>query len=290
MAVVEVARAKVNLDLHVTGRRPDGYHELDSLVVFAAGLYDRLTLRRRPGGLSLTLAGPFAAALAGETDNLVLRAARRLAERAGVPAEAALELDKRIPIAAGLGGGSADAAAALRGLNRLWGLGLGRAELAEVAGGLGADVAVCLASAPARMTGIGERLAPPAAPLPPDLPLLLVNPGVPVPTGAVFRGLDGDALAAAPDGPVPASAADPTALAGWLRGRRNDLEPPARRLAPAIGDALALLADRPGCLLARLSGSGATCFGLFADRDRLAAAADAVRRDRPGWWVQADLA
>ena len=273
------APAKLNLYLHVTGRRADGYHELDSLVTFVA-LAD--TLEIAPAyDLALTVSGPFAEALVAG-DNLATRAAAALAERLGRPTNVRITLHKRVPVAAGLGGGSADAAAVLRGLARLWRLGSEHADdLREIALGLGADVPVCLDSRAAYMDGIGEALSTPP-PLPP-CGVLLVNPGVPVPTVAVF---------AARRGPFSAAdrfcetTKDATALASLLRTRRNDLEPPARAQVPAIDRALARLAAAPGCLLARMTGSGGTCFGLFADEAAAADAAGAIARERPGWWVQ----
>lgn len=259
------APAKINLCLHVTGQRADGYHLLDTLVAFCT-VGDVLTLR--PGPLSLALCGPEAAALSAEPDNLILRAARMMG------AEAAITLDKRLPVASGLGGGSADAAAALRGLARLTGRPLpGAVET------LGADVPMCLAARPARVRGIGERLTPVRLPA---LHLVLVNPRVPVATPAVFAALerrDGRGLPEPlPDWP------DAAALVTWLAGTRNDLEPPARRQAPAIAEALTAL---EGALFARMSGSGATCFGIFGDAAQARAAADDIRRARPGWWVVA---
>ncbi|HEX5795581.1 MAG TPA: 4-(cytidine 5'-diphospho)-2-C-methyl-D-erythritol kinase [Geminicoccaceae bacterium] len=276
--VDERAAAKINLDLWVVGRRADGYHELDSLVVFAPPC-DRLRFQD-DARLSLEVTGPFAAALAGEPDNLVLRATRLLAQHVGRVPGARIALDKRIPVAAGLGGGSADAAATLRGLNRLWQLGLSTANLLPLAAGLGADVPVCLAARPTRMRGIGDRLEP-VRDLP-ELFLLLVNPRQPVSTAAVFSGL-GDLAGPPPDlGPPPAAL---SRLMAWLRARPNHLEAPARRLLPAIGHVLAALAGQPGCALARMSGSGATCFGLFDDRDALARAAAAIAAAHPDWWV-----
>jgi 4-diphosphocytidyl-2-C-methyl-D-erythritol kinase len=276
--VEELAAAKINLDLWVTGRRADGYHELDSLVVFAPPC-DRL--RFEAGGqLTLEVTGPFAAALAGEPDNLVLRAARRLAERVGHAPEARITLNKRIPVAAGLGGGSADAAATLRGLNRLWRLGLSAADLAPLAAGLGADVPVCLASRPTRMRGVGDRLEPIEGL--PRLPLVLVNPRQPVPTAAVFAGLTG-AFGPPPELGAPPGERGP--LLAWLRARANHLEAPARRLLPAIGTVLDALSSQAGCQLARMSGSGATCFGLFDSGAALAPAAAALAKAHPEWWV-----
>ncbi len=274
------APAKLNLYLHVTGRRADGYHELDSLVTFTA-LADTLEIVPADAP-SLAVSGPFAEAL-GTGDNLVTRAAAALAERLGRRACVRIALLKRIPVAAGLGGGSADAAAVLRGLARLWGLGAGHAsDLQDVALGLGADVPVCLDSRAAYMAGIGEMLS-----APPPLPacgVLLVNPGVPVPTGAIFAARQGPFSAANRFREHPS---DASALTALLRSRRNDLEPPARAQVPEIGQVLERLSTAPGCLLARMSGSGATCFGLFADEPTATHAARAIARENPDWWVQA---
>ncbi len=277
--LTEAAPAKVNLFLHVTGRRPDGYHLLDSLVVFA-GAADRLSAEPADT-LDLRLTGPGAAVLAPElARNLVLRAARALAEAAGLAGEARITLDKRLPVASGIGGGSADAAAALRLLGRLWDVSLPAAALADMARDIGADVPVCMAGQPARMGGIGEVLAP--APVLPEFGLLLVNPGEAVATQAVFRARAGgfSAPAALPSG-WPHAAAMATDLALC----RNDLEDSALSLCPAIGTVLQALRALPGCLLARMSGSGATCFALFADP---AAAERAARLlQHTGWWVWA---
>jgi len=273
------APAKLNLYLHVTGRRADGYHQLDSLVSFAA-FGDTLEIAPAES-LELRLSGPFAPAL-GEGDNLAMRAAAALAGRLGRPAGLRIGLEKRIPVAAGLGGGSADAAAVLRGLARLWRLGPEHADtLDEVALGLGADVPVCLHRRAACMAGIGERLSAPP-PLPPCA-ALLVNPGLPVPTGRVFAARRGPYSSA---GRFEESPADAGALAALLRERRNDLEAPALAQEPAIGRVLARLGGAPGCLLARMSGSGGTCFGLFAGEADAAAAARAIAREHPAWWVQ----
>jgi 4-diphosphocytidyl-2-C-methyl-D-erythritol kinase len=273
----EQAPAKVNLDLRITRRRPDGYHELDSVVAFTAWA-DQLTFtpHRR---LALELSGPFAAALDPRTGNLALRAARRLAEHAGCPPHVRIALDKRIPIAAGLGGGSADAAATLRGLSRLWRLGVADADLLALALELGADVPVCLSSRPARMRGIGERIEPIELPA---LDLVLANPNHAVSTAQVFAALEPIAPAAGPDAAIPTVRAD---LLDWLRRRGNDLEAPARSVAPVIGEVLATLGAQPSCRLARMSGSGATCFGAFDDPEAAARAARALRRARPSWWV-----
>jgi len=276
-AASEFAPAKINLHLHVVGRRDDGYHLLDSLVVFA-GVGDRLSVTPSDT-LSLSITGPFAAGLAAEPDNLVLRAAGVLAAQAGIRATGRLVLEKYLPVASGIGGGSADAAAALRLLARFWGAAVGQDQLIAIGQSLGADVPVCLAGRPAVMSGIGEALAP-APPLP-EVGLVLINPGVAVATPAVFRLRTGafSEVARFPD----EGWWDAAALAAGLRATSNDLEPAARSLAPTIGDALAALSATPGCLLARMSGSGATCFGLFPTPDAARVAAQAVVRD--GWWV-----
>lgn len=262
------APAKINLALHVTGRRDDGYHTLDSLVVFADAAD---VLRVRPAAApSLRVTGPMAAGVPTDASNLVLRAAAAM----GVSAE--IELEKHLPAAGGIGGGSSDAAATLRALAAM----TGRAPPADLAA-LGADVPVCMAPGPARMRGIGEIVAP-VATLPP-LDAVLVNPGVAVPTPRVFSRLAGRENPQLPD-PLPAFDGA-AALIDWLAVQRNDLEPPARALAPEIDAALAALARAPGCRLARMSGSGATCFGLFVDAAAAARAAGSLAR--PGWWVRA---
>lgn len=270
MAETEFAAAKVNLTLHVTGRRADGYHLLDSLVVFA-GVGDRVTAEPA-AETSLRVTGPMSAGLSGEGDNLVLRAARLM----GVSAR--IELEKVLPVSSGIGGGSADAAATLRLLARLSGRALpARAEVL----GLGADVPVCLAGHAVRMTGIGEGLG--AVPTLPPAWLVLVNPGVGVSTPAVFK-----ALARAENGPMPRevpklrTAAE---LAAFVTMQRNDLEAPALTLQPVIGRVKAALSAQAGCMVARMSGSGATCFGLFADPLAASAAARTIRVEEPGWWV-----
>ncbi len=284
--MVEPARAKLNLDLLVLGRRPDGYHELDSLVVFAE-VGDRLALEPGDddGDLLLETSGPFAPELPPAGDDIVLRAAHLLQPlrgRAGTPPPprgARLRLEKNLPVAAGIGGGSADAAAALRLLDRLWGLGFGADRMAAVGAALGADVPVCVSSRPARMAGVGGYLSP--APVLPECGLLLANPGAALATPAVFRARAG---AFSEPAALPARWADAAAMARDLQGLRNDLEAPAAALCPPVGEALAALRALPGCLLARMSGSGATCFGLFAD----AAAAERAAVLLPAaWWRSA---
>ncbi|MFA5123116.1 4-(cytidine 5'-diphospho)-2-C-methyl-D-erythritol kinase [Zavarzinia sp.] len=273
------APAKINLYLHVTGRRADGYHCLESLVAFAeAG--DRIEALPAET-LSVTITGPFAAAVGGADDNLVMRAALALRDALGIEAGAALRLDKRLPVAAGLGGGSADAAATLRLLQRLWGKRLEASALHDLALRLGADVPVCLAGRPAHMAGIGEEVTPIVAGLP-ACGIVLVNPGVCLATPAVFRALAGRFGPADRLDPVPA---DLAGLVAALAARRNDLEAPAIEVCPAVAEVLALLRSVPGVLLARMSGSGATCFGICADRASASDAAEAVRRQRPDWWA-----
>jgi 4-diphosphocytidyl-2-C-methyl-D-erythritol kinase len=266
----EFAPAKVNLSLHVTGRRADGYHLLDSLVVFA-GVGDRV-LAEPAAALSLTITGPQSAALTVADDNLCVRAARLM------PGALRLTLEKHLPVASGIGGGSADAAATLRLIARLTGHPLPPA--AEVLR-LGADVPVCLAGQPVRMTGIGEGLHPMAHPLPPAW-LVLVNPGQAVSTPAVFRALDRRDNAPMQAMPRLRDAAE---LAAWVAMQRNDMEAAATRLLPVIAEVRRALSAQPGCLLSRMSGSGATCFGLFADPLTANAAARAISATQPGWWV-----
>ncbi len=276
LSLGETAPAKINLFLHVVGRRSDGYHLLDSMAVFPS-VGD--ALRAAPAeALSLALEGPFGGALHAEPDNLVLRAARELAALTAVRTGARLTLVKRLPVASGIGGGSADAAAALRLLGRLWGVTPAAEAMRALALRLGADVPVCLAGCPARMGGVGDVLSP--APNLPAFGLVLVNPGVAVSTPEVFRARSGGFSGPAA---LPSGWPNAVAMARDLAALGNDLEPPAVTLCPAIGAVLAVLRSTPGCLLARMSGSGATCFGVFADAVAAAAAAEVLRR--PGWWV-----
>lgn len=281
-AIAVVAPAKINLWLHVLGRRPDGYHLLDSLVAFA-DRGDEVTAAPADR-LSLAVEGPFATALPGVDDNLVLRAARLLAAETGTTVGARLVLTKRLPVASGIGGGSADAAAALKALARLWRLDLDTARLAALALRLGADVPVCLGDRTAFVGGIGEAIIA-APPLPPTS-LLLVNPGAALATAAVFRARTETGAAFGEAAPRWTSApADAAALAARLAGTRNDLTDAACGLVPAIREALDAIASLPGCLLARMSGSGATCFGLFAAKPAVDAAAAALSAAHPDWWI-----
>jgi 4-diphosphocytidyl-2-C-methyl-D-erythritol kinase len=324
------ARAKINLTLRVLGRRADGYHELESLVAFA-GTGDALSLEPGPQ-LSLTIDGPRGQGLPVDDSNLILRATRALEAEIGPLRTGAFHLVKRLPVASGIGGGSADAAAALRLLARLNGLSPDNPALLRAAAATGADVPVCLASRARIMAGIGERLGPPLT-LPP-LFALLVNPGVPVETAPVFKALglqpgqrhllhsslpdtsphpEEAAIAAvskdSPEGTRTSATIlrdvllrsapqdegsrgiglDRAALLAALRQAGNDLEDPARRVAPVIDTVLAALRAQPGCRLARMSGSGATCFALFDDCRQSAAAGRALAREQAGWWVKATV-
>jgi 4-diphosphocytidyl-2-C-methyl-D-erythritol kinase len=273
----EAASAKINLFLHVGDKRADGFHPLQSLAVFPQ-LGDTLTLEAATD-LSLTVEGPFARGLDGESDNLVLRAARVLQEN--TLAGARLTLTKNLPVASGIGGGSADAAAALRGLRQLWNLKIDDAALCDIAAALGSDIPVCLESAPAFMEGRGEILR--RAEAMPRVPMLLVNPGVAVPTLEVFASLterSGVEMALS-----RGRFGDTADLLRFLDTTRNDLEIPARALQPVIGEVLGRVAALPGALLARMSGSGATCFGIFADDDCCRRAAEILKSAMPGWWI-----
>lgn len=269
--IVEPAPAKLNLALHVRARRDDGYHELETLFVFVAD-GDVLTIDDADAP-SFTVTGPFGGALAGEGDNLVLRAERAFrAEIADVP-PLAVTLDKRLPVASGIGGGSADAAAMLRAMARRAGVLPDDPRLRAVAEALGSDVPACLLGRTAIGRGRGEALTPIDGA--PGTPVLLVNPGVAVSTAAVFSGWDRIDRGALPDGELIAVATD----------ARNDLEAPARAIAPEIGDVLERLSTAPDVRLARMSGSGATCFALFDDPADCAATAQAIRLAEPHWWV-----
>ena len=280
MSLSESASAKVNLFLHVGARRGDGFHPLQSLAVFTA-LGDMLTAE--PGeGLSLSLDGPFAAGLQGETDNLVLKAARALAAEAGGAAGAELHLTKNLPVASGIGGGSADAAAAMRALTSLWELQTSPARLMDIAATLGSDIPVCLANVPAFMEGRGEIITPVESF--PRMPLLLVNPHVAVPTKNVFAALE---KRSGVDLTLPRGRfRDCADLLRFLDATHNDLEAPARALAPVINDVRNALSALPGALFTRMSGSGATCFALFPDDDSCKRGAALLREKNPGWWTQ----
>lgn len=312
-SITRAAPAKINLYLHVTAKRDDGFHELDSLAVFTE-LGDRITVE--PGeGLTLSLTGPFAADLSADEDNLVLKSARLLADHADVQADAHITLEKNLPIASGIGGGSADAAATLKALVQFWRLELDDDDIHHVAHQvaddidtaralstlfklwrddlgtdmmhmlglrLGADVPVCLESRAVFMGGIGEKLE-----LAPDLPptwLVLANPGVAVSTPEVFKARSGDFSAPARFHGHPNT---PAELAELLGQRRNDLMDAAIGLSPEIQTVLDALSDLDGALFTRMSGSGATCFALFGDETSARTGAKTLQSARPDWWVQA---
>jgi 4-diphosphocytidyl-2-C-methyl-D-erythritol kinase len=289
--LIEEGRAKVNLTLRVVGRRVDGYHELESVVAFA-DCADRLSLV--PGStLDLTMSGPLAQACGETSDNLVLKAARLLGERVPDLKVGSFTLDKVLPVAAGIGGGSADAAAALRLLAQLNGLALDDRRLLDVALQTGADVPVCLTSRACDMTGVGETLLPLSLPI---LPCVLVNPRVPVATREVFAALglrNGELLVGATD--VIRATAWPeqgASVEDWvevLAASSNDLEAPATRIQPAIGEVITALSATDGAWLARMSGSGATCFAIFENTVEAQRAAQKIQLDHPQWWVHAGV-
>jgi 4-diphosphocytidyl-2-C-methyl-D-erythritol kinase len=277
-STTEFAPAKVNLSLHVTGQRSDGYHLLDSLVVFC-GIGDRITVEHSAAA-RFTLTGPFAAQIPDGGDNLVMQAVQAF----GMGQPFAITLEKNLPVASGLGGGSSDAAATIRAIRRLADHATSRDPGSDADAeflALGSDVPVCLKAAPMRLGGIGDILRPPP-PLP-EVHIVLVNPGVQMSTPSVFAALQSKTNAPMPD-TLPAWP-DAAALAQWLTHQRNDLEPPARLVAPQIGDVLAALSSLSRCLMARMSGSGATCFGLFATATQADTAASQLITDHPDWWV-----
>jgi 4-diphosphocytidyl-2-C-methyl-D-erythritol kinase len=282
--LVETAPAKVNLTLRVLGYRGDGYHEIESLVAFA-DFGDRLTFSQGDK-LTLTVLGPSAAAAGAAEGNLVVRAARALAALSPDLVLGAFRLEKRLPVAAGLGGGSADAGAALRLIAQANGLRRDDSRLYAAARATGADVPVCLNPQARIMRGIGEVLSGPLA-LPP-LPAVLVNPGVALATKAVFAGWKPVAAQGATvDFDLIAKPTSRDQFLRFLGGQSNDLEASAIALAPVVADILAALHGIPGCKVARMSGSGATCFALFASATAAREAAKILRGKYPGWWVRA---
>jgi 4-diphosphocytidyl-2-C-methyl-D-erythritol kinase len=264
--LTETAYAKLNLALHVRRRREDGYHEIETLFAFCTD-GDVLSIEEAPD-FSLSITGPFAEGLSADQDNLVLLAARSLAAAHGVKQGARFHLDKRLPIASGIGGGSADAAAALRLSARLWGL---EGDFGSIAAALGADVPACVTSQTCVGTGVGEQLEPISIAGLSGTPVLLVNPLVACQTGPVFKAWYGQDLGAL-DSP------------NWVNSR-NDLQPPAMSLVPEIADVLALLAAQPGAVATRMSGSGATCFALFKLGNARDEAARVIAAAYPEWWV-----
>jgi 4-diphosphocytidyl-2-C-methyl-D-erythritol kinase len=288
-ALMDVGRAKVNLTLRVVGRRTDGYHDIESVVAFA-DCADRLSLTPGPE-LTLQMSGPLAEACGATSDNLVLKAARLLGERVPDLKVGSFILDKVLPVAAGIGGGSADAAAALRLLAQLNGLSLDDERLREVALTVGADVPVCLASRACDMTGVGETLMPLSLPI---MPCVMVNPCVPVATKDVFTALglrNGELLVGATDvfrgTDWPEAGASVEDWVEVLAASTNDLEAPATRIQPVIGEVISALSATNGAWLARMSGSGATCFAIYENTAEAGRAAEKIRRDHPGWWVHA---
>jgi 4-diphosphocytidyl-2-C-methyl-D-erythritol kinase len=291
LGLTEDARAKVNLTLRVVGRRVDGYHDLESVVAFA-DCADHLSLTPA-AQLNLTTTGPLAQACGEAADNLVFKAAQLLGERVGDLKCGDFTLDKVLPVAAGIGGGSADAAAALRLLAQLNGLALDDARLIEVARLTGADVPVCLASRACVMTGVGETLLPLNLP---KMPCVMVNPRVPVATRDVFNALglrNGELLVGATDViEAPGWPDEGASLEDWveaLSAGANDLEAPATRIQPVIGKVLAALSASDGAWLARMSGSGATCFAIFENTAEAQRASQKIAQDHPQWWVHAGV-
>ncbi|QWG19717.1 4-(cytidine 5'-diphospho)-2-C-methyl-D-erythritol kinase [Bradyrhizobium sediminis] len=289
--LMEEGRAKVNLTLRVVGRRVDGYHDLESVVAFA-DCADRITLT--PGAtLDLETTGPLAQACGEAADNLVFKAAQLLSERVPDLKLGAFVLDKKLPVAAGIGGGSADAAAALRLLAQANGLALDDPRLIEVARLTGADVPVCLASRACVMTGVGEALMPLSLPI---MPCVMVNPRIPVATKDVFAALglrNGELLVGATDViRTPGWPEQGASVEDWveaLSSASNDLEEPAMRIQPVIGEVLSALNATNGAWLARMSGSGATCFAIYENTADARRAAQKISRDHPQWWVHAGV-
>lgn len=291
--LTETAYAKVNLALHVRRRREDGYHDLESLFVFVDTGDELRAEPRADGKLVLTIAGPFSDGLHDGSDNLVLQAAEKLTlgicpstslantdrERAGPRLGADIYLSKNLPVASGIGGGSADAAAALRMLNRLWGCKLSDAQLCTIAEGLGSDIPACVISQTLRVEGRGEALQPCDLPGLSGTPILLVNPGIPLGTAPVFKGWD----------QRDRGALDSSSLGKIINYGRNDLETPARALVPQIGLVLDRLAALPGVMLSRMSGSGATCFALFESVLACKTAQAKIASERPGWWSMSGI-
>ena len=276
MVLSSVAQAKLNLYLHITGKRDDGYHLLDSLVVFTE-FGDRITVEASDD-LSLTITGEFATGLPTQ-DNIVMKAAHALREKCGVSTGAKLAIEKLIPVGAGLGGGSSDAAAAMLLLNELWQTGLDKEQLAEIGLPLGADVPMCVHQAPCMVSGIGEVIAPT-----PELPafhLLLVNPRQEVLTAEVYRNFQLSERHQPAD-----EMAGYASLMEWLSAQRNDLQQPATTLCPIIQEVLVAIKETQDCTLTRMCGSGATCFGLYESQQNCIEASKRITSAHPDWWVQ----
>lgn len=283
MPIREFARAKVNLTLRVLGRRADGYHELESLVTFA-DVHDVVTLQPGASG-SVAVAGPFAQYIGGE--NLLVRALKVLGAHPTGLTLGAVRLEKQLPVAAGIGGGSADTAALLRAVRRANPERAEAVDWMDIAEKLGADVPVCFVDAPALMTGKGERVA--RAQLP-RVPAVLVNPGVPLATAQVFEALAADTLPpGSPMQPQAPRIADIDGIVGYMRTTGNDLEAAASRLLPEVGAVKAALGSQPECRFAAMSGSGPTCFGIFPNAQTANRAAQAIAATHPRWWVAATV-
>lgn len=277
------AWAKLNLYLHVVGRRPDGYHLIDSLFIFLdAG--DEIAIAESDE-IELIVDGPYSKALGDTNNNLVMLAATRLAEEAHVSRGARISLTKNLPVASGIGGGSADAAATLRGLREFWGLDFSDRDLMRLGLELGADVPSCVGSCPASVSGIGEVVDQVRGL--PDFAVLLVNPLVGLSTAQVFTGLKNSGTPFSEANPLAATPADFEHFRTQIGARKNDLEASAIEIEPVIGEVLEEIATTTDCGLARMSGSGATCFGLFEEFEAARRAADDLRRARPDWWISA---
>ena len=279
--IVELARPKVNLTLEVTGRREDGYHLLQSLVVFPEG-GDQLEISASDD-LILRVDGPFGGGVPADVNNLVLKVAMYLRDKYNVPEGAALKLKKNLPIASGIGGGSADAAAALRGLNRFWNLGLSDRELEKIGLQFGADIPVCVRSLACFMEGIGDQLSLPVQV--PGMTILLINPGVSVSTPSIFSELNYPMGSQKGGAELPENFSNIREFLGYASGHCNDLQPPAIFLVPEIADVLDSFSEIETCLFYRMSGSGATCFGLFRCLEEASAAAATISSKHPDWWV-----
>ncbi len=279
--ILELANAKINLSLNVRGRQPNGYHQLESLVVFAS-VADRITCSDADV-LSLEISGPFADELSDDENNLVLEAAKVFSAALGRDPTVAFELEKKLPIASGIGGGSADAAAALRAMMRLWGDPPG--SISGIALQLGADVPVCLKKRPSFMTGVGENIR--TVPRLPEIHAVLANPGISVSTAEVFNRLQAGPVEGPDRLPVLPGVETLDRLVTWLEENGNDLEAPAMAIAPVIGTVLDALRGTSGCRLARMSGSGATCFALYDNPFDAAEAAAELKQKHSNWWVTA---
>ena len=281
--ITYMARAKINLDLLITGRRADGYHLLNSLVVFA-DYGDEISVKPAQK-ITLNITGPFAAGLDALEDNLVLKAARLLQDKFDIQVGADIELVKNLPVSSGIGGGSADAAATLHALLNLWQISCNASALDELTLSLGADVPVCMASTTMLMTGVGEILCPVFLKFP--LFLLLVNPGVSVSTAAIFKARADRKMPFSPSRTLSGDIGTVDQLKDILDLTRNDLARDAGLLEPDIGKVLKYIGKKDHCIHAAMSGSGATCFGIFSDLEAAKSQADIIGCNFPDWWVRA---